>query len=205
MLIRRMVLASILVAFAVKAFSTDASQVVTWPSSGAPILQFTFSKFKNIGSLGNQRTFVVDVVAENLSGRLIPNQKLSIYVLDNKQIRIGEAWMQVDNLGPGQQAKFQISFAASGVPATVSILAPSDIPHTISVTVSSVPQGAALKVDGVEVGVTPKVIRVGVGKHQLRFSKEGFNAGTFPLEIGPDDVSGGTVSYELSCSEMEAC
>jgi hypothetical protein len=28
-------------------------------------------------------------------------------------------------------------------------------------------------------------------------NKEGFNAGKFPLEIGQDDASGGSVSYEL--------
>lgn len=35
------------------------------------------------------------------------------------------------------------------------------------------------------------------GKHVLEFNKEGFNSGQFPLEIGLDDVSGGSVSYEL--------
>jgi hypothetical protein len=38
------------------------------------------------------------------------------------------------------------------------------------------------------------------GKHILSFSKEGFNSGTFPLETTPDDVSGGSVSYELGAS-----
>ncbi len=203
MSIRRIVLSLFIVAFAVAAFSAETALLVTWPSSGDPILRFTFSKFKDIGSLGTQRTFVTDIIAENLSGKLIPSQKLTVYVFDKKQIRIGEAWMQVDNLGPRQQAKFQISFNASGVPASVSVLAASDIPRTVSVTVNSVPQGAVLKVDGVEVGVTPKVINVGVGKHQLGFSKDGFNAGTFPLEIGPDDVSGGTVSYELGTSRYD--
>lgn len=39
-----------------------------------------------------------------------------------------------------------------------------------------------------------------MGKHLLEFSKEGFNVGKFPLEIGPDDTSGGSVSYELGTS-----
>lgn len=34
----------------------------------------------------------------------------------------------------------------------------------------------------------------------LEFSKEGFNSGSFPVEIGPDDASGGSVSYELGTS-----
>ena len=34
----------------------------------------------------------------------------------------------------------------------------------------------------------------------LEFNKEGFNPGKVPLEIGPDDVSGGSVSFELGTS-----
>src|SRR5258707_5456044 len=70
----------------------------------------------------------------------------------------------------------------------------------ISMTVNSVPQGAVLSVDGVEAGTTPKSVQLALGKHSLGFVKEGFNTGTFPLEIGPDDVSGGSVSYELGTS-----
>jgi hypothetical protein len=43
-------------------------------------------------------------------------------------------------------------------------------------------------------------VRVSPGKHILEFSKQGFNPGKFPLEVGPDDVSGGSVSYELGSS-----
>jgi hypothetical protein len=42
--------------------------------------------------------------------------------------------------------------------------------------------------------------QVSVGKHTLEFTKEGFNSGKFPFEIGPDDVSGGSVSFELGTS-----
>jgi hypothetical protein len=201
--IRKLVVALLFLAIAVAAPAAEQSLVVTWPSSGTPILQFTFGKFREIGSFDGQRTFVTDTTAQNLSAKLIPTQKFSVYIFDKKQVRIGEAWMQVDNLAPKQTAKFQISFNTSGTPATVTVLAPSDIPRTVSLTVNSVPQGATLKVDGVETGVTPKVINVGIGKHQLGFSKEGFNAGTFPLEIGPDDVSGGNVSYELGASRYD--
>ena len=34
-----------------------------------------------------------------------------------------------------------------------------------------------------DIGITPKVIEVAIGKHVLEFSKEGFNRGKFPLEI----------------------
>jgi hypothetical protein len=67
----------------------------------------------------------------------------------------------------------------------------------VSTTVNSVPQGALLRVDGKEVGTTPKIVEVSIGKHVLEFSKEGFNSGKFPLEITSRDASGGSVSYEL--------
>ncbi len=200
---RKLFFPVLLVAFSIAAFAAEPAQIVTWPSTGTPSLRFTFSKFRAIGSMVGQKTFVTDVTAENLSGKLIPEQKFSVYVLDKKQVRIGEAWMQVDNLGPDQSTKFQISFSASGGPVSVTVLASSDIPRKVTLTVNTVPQGADLKVDGIDAGVTPKMINVGVGKHQLGFSKEGFSAGTFPLEIGPDDASGGSVSYELGAARYD--
>jgi hypothetical protein len=59
-----------------------------------------------------------------------------------------------------------------------------------------------LKVDGNAVGTAPRIINVGMGKHILEFSKDGFNDGRFPLEIGLNDVSGGSVSYELRTSSF---
>ncbi len=38
----------------------------------------------------------------------------------------------------------------------------------------------------------------------LEFSKDGFNKGHFPLEITPDDASGGSVSYELGSSAHDS-
>jgi hypothetical protein len=70
--------------------------------------------------------------------------------------------------------------------------------------VNSTPQGALLKVDGTEAGTTPRLITVGAGKHTLSFSKEGFKAGEFPLEIGRNDVSGGSVNYELGAASFDS-
>jgi PEGA domain len=83
------------------------------------------------------------------------------------------------------------------VPAELRPLSP---PKKVSITVNSIPQGAALSVDGTDSGTTPKLVQLAVGKHSLGFTKEGFNKGRFPLEIGPDDVPGGSVSYELGAS-----
>ena len=61
-----------------------------------------------------------------------------------------------------------------------------------------------MKIDGAVMGTTPRLITVGAGKHTLTFSKEGFIAGNFPLEIGRDDVSGGSISYELGAATFDS-
>jgi hypothetical protein len=178
-------------------------QVVMWPVTGTWILKFSFGKFKSLGSNGSQRSYSTDVTAENLSSKLIALQRFTLYLFDKNKVRIGEAWMEVSNLGPAQTVKFQTTFSTSGNPVSLSVVSQSDIVKTISITVNSVPQGASVSVDGVDAGTTPKLINVGAGKHRLSFGKDGFKVGVFPLEIGPNDVSGGSVSYELSSASFD--
>jgi hypothetical protein len=148
---------------------------------------------------------MVDTTAENLWDKKISHAAFAVYLSDKNKVRIADAGITVSNVEPGQAVKFQTTFDASGTPATLQIVAtsipdglgPPPKPRVISVTVNSVPQGALIKIDGNEVGTTPRVIEVGVGKHLLEFSKEGFNTGHFPMEILGNDVSGGSVSYEL--------
>jgi hypothetical protein len=186
------------------ALAKEVSQVILWPDSEGPAVRFTFGKFKEVATLGNQRTYVIDTTAENLSSKLIPNGRFSFYLFDKNKVRIGEGSMALRNVAPGQAVKFQTTVDTSGTPVSVTVVAASQIPKSVSLTVNSVPQGALVKIDGVEVGTTPKLISVGLGKHNLQFSKNGFNSGTFPLEIGPDDVSGGSVSYELGTSAFDS-
>ena len=172
-------------------------QVVTWPESGQPVVRFTFSKFKQIAGLGKERTFVTDTVAENLSGKLIGSGNFSFYVFDKSKARIGDGYINLTNVSVGQTIKFQITVAASGTPASLTVASAVSASHTVSITINSVPQGALLKVDGKASGTTPKIADIAVGKHTLEFSKEGFNTGKLPLEITARDASGGSVSYEL--------
>ena len=181
------------------------TQTITWPESGAPILWFTFAKFKEVGAIGNQHTYMTETTAENLWTKLIANANFSLYLFDKNKVRIGEASVIVSNVRPGETVKFQTTISSSGPPASLSLeakylpaeLRPAAPPKVISITVNSVPQGAALKVDGADAGETPKLVKLTVGKHMFEFAKEGFNVGKFPIEVGPDDVSGGSVSYEL--------
>jgi len=183
-------------------------QIVAWPEQGTPVIRFSFGKFKEVGSLGNERTYVTDTTAENLWSKRIPDAAFTLYLFDKNKVRIGQAALSVTNVGPGETVKFQTTIASSGPPSSLSIsatylpkeLGPAAPAKTISITVNSVPQGATAKLDGTEVGTTPKMMHVAVGKHVLEFSKEGFNPGKFPFEINPDDVSGGSVSFELGTS-----
>lgn len=198
--------------FSAGAFSKDPpSQVMVFPETGNPVVRFTFGKFKDVGSHAGQRNFNSDTTAENLWGKPIPHAEFSLYMFDKNKIRIGEAWISLSNVGVGQTVKFQTNFSTSGSPVSVQLV-PRSLPNgleaflpvkTVFITVNSVPQGALLKVDGTEAGTTPKRVEIRPGKHTLEFSKEGFNTGKFPLEVGADDVSGGSVSYELGTASHD--
>jgi hypothetical protein len=184
------------------------AQVVVWPDTGSPVLRFTFGKFKEVGSLGSQRSYVTETTAENLWSKRISDANFTLYLFDKNKVRIAEATMMVSNVAPGETVKFQTTIASSGPPASLSVVArylPKELgpvapPKVVSITVNTVPQGAVAKLDGAEVGTTPKIVQVAVGKHLLEFNKEGFNPGKFPFDIGPDDASGGSVSFELGTS-----
>ena len=198
-------LSVILLLFTAPAFAKDAPlQVIDWPATGTSVVRFTFGKFKPLPGMSNLHGYVMDVTAENLSPRLIPDARYSLYLFDKNKVRVGEDTFGLSNVGAGETVKFETTIMASGVPASVSIQEISQAAKTISFTVNSTPQGAMLKLDGSEAGVTPRMIYVGVGKHTLTFSKEGFTTGNFPLEISRDDVSGGTVSYELGASAFDS-
>ncbi len=184
------------------------TQVITWPEQGTPVIRFSFGKFKEVGSIGSQRTYVTETTAENLWTKRISDANFTLYLFDKNKVRIGQATMIVSNVSVGETIKSQTTIASSGPPASLSItatylpkeLGPAAPPRTISMTVNTVPQGAAAKLDGVDVGTTPKIVQITVGKHTLEFTKEGFNPGKFPFEVGPDDASGGSVSFELGTS-----
>jgi hypothetical protein len=193
-------LAGLLLLLAVASFPALAKdqpfQVVSWPDSGPSVLRFTFSKFKELGGgMGKERTYISDVEALNLSDKTIAGASFSFYVFDKGKARIGEGTINLTNVSAGETVKFQITVPASGSPNSVAVSASA--PRAVSITVNSVPQGAALTVDGKTAGTTPKLIDVTIGKHMLGFEKEGFNPGKFPLEITSHDASGGSVSYEL--------
>ncbi len=184
------------------------TQVINWPQTGTPVVRITLGKFKEISSVAGQHNYLIDTTAENLWSKKISHLGFNLYLYDKNKVRIGDGWITIENVSPGQSVKFQTTVHSLGAPASVELAAnsvPAELqplapPKKVSVTVNSVPQGAVLSVDGTETGTTPKLVQLAVGKHSLVFTKEGFTTGNFPLEISPDDVSGGSVSYELGTS-----
>jgi hypothetical protein len=192
---------ALLIAMSFPAFAAKDTvfQTVDWPDSGQPVLRFTFSKFKAItGGVGKEHTYVTDSTAENISDTRLPAVNMALYVFDKSHARIGDGSINLTNVGPHETVKFEITLYASGVPASLSLA--TNAPRTLSITINSVPQGAAVKLDGKELGTTPKIAEVSIGKHMIEFTKEGYNTGKFPLEMGPRDGNGGSVSYELGTS-----
>ena len=179
-------------------------QTIDWPETGKPVLRFTFSKFKQLPMMGSLHGYVMDTTAENLSTRVIPSARFSIYLFDKNKVRVGEDAISVSNVGPGETVKFETTVSTSGQPVSITLHEILASAKTVSLTVNSTPQGALLSVDGTQVGNTPRLITVGAGHHTLNFAKDGFNTGTFPLEISRDDVSGGTVNFELGAASYDS-
>ena len=184
------------------------AQVIVWPPSGPAVIRLALGKFKELGSTGGTHTYNIDVTAENVWSKRIVKADFSLYLFDKNKTRIGDGWISISDVAPGATIKFQMTAQSSGTPTSMELTPkalPPELesylpPKTISVTVNSIPQGANVKIDGTDGGTTPKIIQVTSGKHMLEFTKDGFNTGHFPLEVTPDDASGGSVSYELGTS-----
>ena len=116
--------------------------------------------------------------------------------------------MRLSNIRSGETVKLPVTAETAGTPASISVSAkelPPDLqgfapPKEISLTVYSVPSEAKLTVDGKEAGITPAAVHLTVGSHMLAFEKQGYAKGTFPLVISPDQLAGGTVTFELGSS-----
>jgi len=202
-----LVVVTLLVPFAVLAKDPPA-QVMTWPSNGPTVLRFSFAKFNGFATVQGRRAYTSNVVAENLWGKPISRIEFDVYLFDKNSVRIGDGYIQLSNVGVGESVKFEFNTSTIGQPVSLSLRAknvPSELQaygelRRVRMTVNSVPQGAIVKVDGVDAGTTPKLAELTVGKHVLEFSKSGYNTGHYPLEIGQNDTSGGSVSYELGSS-----
>jgi hypothetical protein len=190
---------------AVPCSATDAPlQTIDWPSTGKAAVRFTLGKFKALPGTGNLRSYLMDTTAENVSAKRIPSARFNVYLYDKAKVRVGQSVIEILNLGPGGVAKFETTVATSAEPVSVSVEDVTTATRSVSITVNSTPQGAALALDGTAVGVTPRMISVEPGHHTLVITKEGFASGTIPLDIGRDDASGGMVNFELGAPSSDS-
>lgn len=176
--------------------------VKTWPAD-KPVLKLTFEKIRQLGTYAGQSSFVAEVTVQNLTDKQVPRASFTVYFMDKSNVRIGEGFLQVSDLDPGQAARIQFQFNAVGIPVSLTLSARSGV-KTIPLKVVSVPAGAKLKVDGQDAGVTPVIVRFTVGSHQLDLAKEGYAPGATPLEVTADELPGGSVTVELGGLSRDA-
>lgn len=170
---------------------------ILWPTD-KPALKLTFEKFRQQGSYARENVYLSDVIIENLLDKQIPRVSFAVYFMDKNNVRIGQGTLYVADLAPAQTAKMQFQFNSVGVPVSLTLSANKDmLVKTIPLRVISVPPGAALKVDGVDSGTTPVMVRLSVGTHQLNLTKEGYAPGSTPIDVTPDELPGGSITVEL--------
>lgn len=172
--------------------------VMMWPQD-KPALKLSFEKFRQTSTYAGQNTFISEVTVQNLTDKQIPRASFTVYFMDKSKVRIGEGLLQVSDLEAGQAAKIQFQFNSVGIPASIALSAKKDMlgAKTIPLRIISVPPGAKLKVDGQDAGLTPVMVRLTVGTHQLVLTKDGYAPGATPLEISPDELPGGSITVEL--------
>ena len=175
--------------------------VLEWPSE-KPALKLSFEKFRQQSSYAGQNVYLADVTVENMTEKEIPRANFTVYFFDKNKVRIGQGMLVVADLDAGQSAKMQFQFNSVGIPASLTLSAKKDMlappgEKLIPVRILSVPPGALLKVDGKDSGITPVMVRVTAGTHQLELTKEGYAPGNTPLDVTPDELPGGSITVEL--------
>lgn len=186
------------------AYAKDAMPTVNWPAD-KPLFQFVVSKVNHVGGYQGQQTYILDLAVMNMSGKRVSQASFTFYLFDKQQVRIGQGYVEIANVSPNETVKLQMNAQAVGTPASFSIMAQHLPPElagvaplkAIAVTVYSVPSGAKLSIDGKDAGITPIAVQMVPGSHTLTFLKEGYNPGTFPMVVSADQLSGGSVSFEL--------
>jgi hypothetical protein len=175
-----------------------------WHDSSNHTLKLVFGRFVQQGIMyGGQTSFVSDVLVQNVSTKRIPRASMTVRLLDKNKVRVGDAILNVNDLGPSESTKIAFQFFTTGLPVSLSLAAHNDasgVPtslRTIPLKIVSVPPGAKLKVDGQDAGTTPRVVDLLVGTHILEFSKDGYATGSTPLDVAPDEAPGGGITFEL--------
>ena len=207
----RIAITSLLLLFlaCVSLYAKDTpAQILNWPSDENTLLRFTITKIQKVGSYSNQNAYMIDTAIDNLSKFPISQAEFNFYMYDKNKVRVGEGYIDFSNVKAGESVRIRINATSIGTPASISV-SPKNLPSEFqayvpakltNLTVYSVPSGATVKVDGKDSGTTPLSISVKPGGHTLEFFKEGYTKGTYPLVVSADQLSGGSVTFELGAS-----
>jgi hypothetical protein len=187
---------------AILSFGKKPDLVMIWPSQNNPSLKLIFGTFRELASYGGKISLTSDVLVQNLTNKLMPRASLTVSLLDKSNVRIGSGLLVVDDLNPGQSAKIQFQCFSVGQPVMLNLAAYNGggVPTStkmVSITINSVPPGAALRVDDQAAGNTPVTIRVLSGTHNIELQKEGFATAKTPLDVNPDEAPGGSMTITL--------
>jgi len=185
----------LLIAALVPQLNSQSSPPVTvqWPDADKPMLKLVFAGFARVGLVNGTGIYASDVTAQNISDQAMPRSVFTVNILDANGVKIGKARLQLDAIPSYRTTRSQVQFSAAGTPANVSLIAG----RTIPLSVKSVPPGASFSVDGEEAGVTPKVYDFTIGSHTIEFHKEGYAPGSTRLDVGADELPGGSIGLEL--------
>jgi hypothetical protein len=100
------------------------SQIVVWPPSGDPLVRFTLGKLKELSSVGNLHSYLIETTAENLWNKPIGSAVFNLYLFDKAKVRIGEGWISLSNVAPGQTVKLASICWNSAKKASVPAISP---------------------------------------------------------------------------------
>jgi hypothetical protein len=179
-------------------FAADTALV--WPAEGQPQLKFTIGKLNQIKSYSGQADYVADVTVANVGAKPVPFASFYVYLLDNKGSRVGEGYIELSNVAAGQQVKVPLTAHAMGNVASMQLQPqhlPSNEPKKVPTRITSVPTGAAFKVDGQDRGFTPSTVNLIPGQHTLEFSKEGYAVGSTIVDVAAGTPLG-AVDFQLA-------
>ena len=172
---------------------SSPSLTVQWPDDEKPVLRLVFAAFVKAGQTNGQGIYTSAVTAQNLAEQSMPRSMFTVNVLDASGIKIGSTRLRLDPIPPYRTATAQVQFSAVGTPAKVTLMAGK----TVSLAVKSVPPGATFSVDGEAAGVAPKLFDFTIGSHTIEFHKDGYAPGSTQLDVGVDELPGGSITLEL--------
>jgi PEGA domain len=171
----------------------DFPIVLNWPTDNQPTLKFSLAKYQPSGVVNGQGIYVSDVTVQNVSEQPVPKSIFTVFVMDKDGVRIGRGLLRLPDIAAKHTEKSQLQFSVAGTPVGLKLLSG----RTIPLKVVSMPDGANLRVDGQESGMTPKVVDFTIGSHVIELSKQGYAPANSPLEVSADELPGGSISFEL--------